>query len=80
MPAGGGLLVAWVCSQNSWVKLFRLSVRLHDGSLLDFPAQYYGEEGLLDNTPLPLELEKDKDPRLAASPLRFPGRCRACPC
>lgn len=46
-------------------------------SILAFPAQYYGEEGLLDDTPLPLELEKDKDPRLAASPLRFPGLCCA---
>lgn len=35
--------------------------------------QYYGEQGLLDNTPLPLALERDRDPRLAASPLRFPG-------
>lgn len=35
--------------------------------------QYYGEAGQLDPTPLPVALEKDKDPRLAASPLRFPG-------
>ena len=37
-------------------------------------SQFYGEQGLLDNTPLPLELERDKDPSLAASPLRFPGK------
>lgn len=36
--------------------------------------QYYGEAGLLDNTPLPVALEREKDPRLAASPLRFPGK------
>ncbi|CAG9461274.1 unnamed protein product [Pedinophyceae sp. YPF-701] len=36
--------------------------------------QYYGERGLLDATPLPSALERDKDPRLAASPLRYPGK------
>ena len=35
--------------------------------------QYYGEQGMLDDSPLPLALEKDKNPLLAASPLRFPG-------
>ena len=39
--------------------------------------QYYGEQGMLDDTPLPLALEKDKNPLLAASPLRFPGACPA---
>ena len=37
------------------------------------PLQYYGERGQLDATPVPSALERDKDPRLAASPLRFPG-------
>jgi hypothetical protein len=32
---------------------------------------------MLDDTPLPLALEKDKNPLLAASPLRFPGACPA---
>lgn len=35
---------------------------------------YYGEKNVLDNTPLPTRLEKDNDPRLAASPLKFPGK------
>ncbi len=35
--------------------------------------EYYGEKGQLDDTPLPVALERDRDPRLAASPLRFPG-------
>lgn len=35
--------------------------------------ELYGEQGLLDNSPLPEALERDRDPRLAASPLRFPG-------
>lgn len=35
--------------------------------------QYYGETGQLVDTPVPQALERDKDPRLAASPLRFPG-------
>ena len=36
--------------------------------------EYYGEQGVLDNTPVPVALEKDKDARLATSPLRFPGK------
>ena len=35
--------------------------------------QFYGEQGALDDTPLPVALERQKDPHLAASPLRFPG-------
>lgn len=36
--------------------------------------EYYGEEEMLDATPVPQALERDKDPRLTASPLRFPGK------
>ncbi|KAI7838239.1 hypothetical protein COHA_007984 [Chlorella ohadii] len=36
--------------------------------------EYYGEKGQLDDTPLPVALERERDPRLAASPLRFPGK------
>ncbi|XP_024015390.1 protein SUPPRESSOR OF QUENCHING 1, chloroplastic [Eutrema salsugineum] len=36
--------------------------------------KYYGEKNVLDSTPLPTRLEKDNDPRLAASPLKFPGK------
>ncbi|CAN8241331.1 unnamed protein product [Cochlearia groenlandica] len=35
---------------------------------------YYGDKNVLDGTPLPTRLEKDNDPRLAASPLKFPGK------
>lgn len=35
---------------------------------------YYGDKKLLDNTPIPLNLEKDNDPRLLTSPLKFPGK------
>ncbi|CAO2837601.1 unnamed protein product [Amaranthus hypochondriacus] len=35
---------------------------------------YYGERKMLDNTPLPLRLERDNDPRLLTSPLKFPGK------
>lgn len=41
--------------------------------ILAAALEYYGEQGQLDDTPLPLALERDRDPRLAASPLRFPG-------
>ena len=38
---------------------------------------FYGERGKLDNTPLPLALEVDKDARLASLPLRYPGKLAA---
>ena len=42
--------------------------------LVEAALQYYGGKKLLDNTPLPLSLEKDNDPRLVTSPLKFPGK------
>ncbi|XP_021772395.1 NHL repeat-containing protein 2-like isoform X1 [Chenopodium quinoa] len=35
---------------------------------------FYGERKMLDNSPLPLRLERDNDPRLLTSPLKFPGK------
>ncbi|XP_010414996.1 PREDICTED: NHL repeat-containing protein 2-like [Camelina sativa] len=35
---------------------------------------YYGGKNVLDSTPLQTRLEKDNDPRLATSPLKFPGK------
>lgn len=35
---------------------------------------FYGEKKMLDNSPLPLSLEKENDPRLLTSPLKFPGK------
>jgi len=43
----------------------------------DFVAaalQFYGKQNMLDNTPITLNLEKDNDPRLLTSPLKFPGK------
>uniref|UniRef100_A0A0E0CZN0 Thioredoxin domain-containing protein n=1 Tax=Oryza meridionalis TaxID=40149 RepID=A0A0E0CZN0_9ORYZ len=36
--------------------------------------EFYEEKKLLQNSSLPLALEKDKDSRLLASPLKFPGK------
>uniref|UniRef100_A0A0E0KCW1 Thioredoxin-like fold domain-containing protein n=1 Tax=Oryza punctata TaxID=4537 RepID=A0A0E0KCW1_ORYPU len=36
--------------------------------------EFYEEKKLLQNSSLPLALEKDKDNRLLASPLKFPGK------
>lgn len=36
--------------------------------------EFYGEKGQLDATPVPSALERDRDPLLANSPLRFPGK------
>ncbi|WOL00279.1 NHL repeat-containing protein 2 isoform X1 [Canna indica] len=41
---------------------------------IDAALQFYGEKKLLENTPIPLALEKDNDPRLLSSPLKFPGK------
>jgi sugar lactone lactonase YvrE len=41
--------------------------------------QYYGEQGLLDPTPVPSSLERDKDPALRDSPLVYPGKIAADP-
>lgn len=41
---------------------------------MEAALQYYGGKKLLDSTSLPLRLEKDNDPRLVSSPLKFPGK------
>ncbi|XP_074264244.1 protein SUPPRESSOR OF QUENCHING 1, chloroplastic [Silene latifolia] len=35
---------------------------------------FYGKRKMLDDSALPLRLEKDNDPRLLTSPLKFPGK------
>lgn len=42
--------------------------------LVEAALLYYGGKKLLENTPLPLKLEKNNDPRLSTSPLKFPGK------
>ncbi|XP_043687165.1 protein SUPPRESSOR OF QUENCHING 1, chloroplastic isoform X2 [Telopea speciosissima] len=42
--------------------------------LVEAALLFYGEKKILDNTPIPLSLEKDNDPRLLTSPLKFPGK------
>jgi thiol-disulfide isomerase/thioredoxin len=42
--------------------------------ILTAALEYYGEQGMLNATPVPEALEKNKDSRLATSPLRFPGK------
>lgn len=42
--------------------------------LVEAALEFYGEKKLLDSRPLIPSLEKDKDSRLIASPLKFPGK------
>lgn len=42
--------------------------------LIEAALLYYSGKKILDNTPVPLKLEKDNDPRLLTSPLKFPGK------
>ncbi|KAK6143850.1 hypothetical protein DH2020_024198 [Rehmannia glutinosa] len=42
--------------------------------LVEAALMYYGGKKILDSTPIPLNLEKDNDPRLLTSPLKFPGK------
>lgn len=57
--------------------LAQISGEGHKKDLDDFVEAallFYGKQNMLDNTPLTLNLEKDNDPRLATSPLKFPGK------
>ncbi|KAH7835073.1 hypothetical protein Vadar_022621 [Vaccinium darrowii] len=42
--------------------------------LVEAALLFYGQKKMLDNKPIPLILEKDNDPRLLTSPLKFPGK------
>lgn len=49
----------------------------HRKDLDDFveaALQFYGRKNMLNSSPIPLKLEKDNDPRLLTSPLKFPGK------
>nr|XP_027188810.1 protein SUPPRESSOR OF QUENCHING 1, chloroplastic isoform X2 [Cicer arietinum] len=57
--------------------LAQLAGEGHKKDLDDFVAAallFYGKQNMLDNTPITLNLEKDNDPRLLTSPLKFPGK------
>lgn len=57
--------------------MLQLSGENHRRDLEDLTTaalDYYGERGLLINSEIPKSLEKDKDPRLVASSLRYPGK------
>ncbi|BFG36805.1 hypothetical protein CerSpe_230790 [Prunus speciosa] len=43
-------------------------------NLVEAALLFYGRKNMLDNAPIPLSLEKDNDPRLVTSPLKFPGK------
>ncbi|KAH0733341.1 hypothetical protein KY289_004529 [Solanum tuberosum] len=43
-------------------------------NLVEAALLFYGKKNLLDSKPIPLRLEKDNDPRLLTSPLKFPGK------
>ncbi|GAB4835670.1 Protein SUPPRESSOR OF QUENCHING 1, chloroplastic [Ancistrocladus abbreviatus] len=45
--------------------------------LVEAALIFYGKKKILNSTPLPLRLEKDNDPRLLTSPLKFPGKVAA---
>ena len=42
--------------------------------LIAASLDYYGQKGVLDRSPVPLSLEREKDARLVKSPLKFPGK------
>ncbi|XP_015055003.1 protein SUPPRESSOR OF QUENCHING 1, chloroplastic isoform X3 [Solanum pennellii] len=43
-------------------------------NLVEAALLFYGKKKLLDSKPIPSRLEKDNDPRLLTSPLKFPGK------
>ncbi|KAE9446699.1 hypothetical protein C3L33_21433, partial [Rhododendron williamsianum] len=42
--------------------------------LVEAALLFYGRKKMLDSKPIPLSLEKDNDPRLLTSPLKFPAK------
>ncbi|KAK7284430.1 hypothetical protein RJT34_19176 [Clitoria ternatea] len=57
--------------------LSQLAGEGHKKDLDDFveaALMFYGKQNMLDNTPITLSLEKNNDPRLLTSPLKFPGK------
>ncbi|TYH91789.1 hypothetical protein ES332_A13G137800v1 [Gossypium tomentosum] len=42
--------------------------------LVEAALIFYDQKKLLDNKPIPLNLEKDNDPHMLTSPLKFPGK------
>ncbi|XP_052206057.1 protein SUPPRESSOR OF QUENCHING 1, chloroplastic isoform X2 [Diospyros lotus] len=42
--------------------------------LVEAALLFYGEKKMLNNNPIPLSLEKDNNPLLLTSPLKFPGK------
>ncbi|CAK9158050.1 unnamed protein product [Ilex paraguariensis] len=42
--------------------------------LVEAAFLFYGRKKMLDNTPIPLSLEKENDSRILTSPLKFPGK------
>ena len=64
-----------VCPQFSNMKVFAGEGQKQNvDDFIQAALSYYGERGELDNTPLPIALERNKDARLASSSLRFPGK------
>lgn len=62
MPTLDIVPMSWLCSLQDLDDVV--------GAALEF----YDERKLLQNNSLPLALEKDRDNRLIASPLKFPGK------
>ncbi|XP_068662112.1 protein SUPPRESSOR OF QUENCHING 1, chloroplastic [Aristolochia californica] len=42
--------------------------------LIEAALQFYGGKKILDSTRIPIALERDNDPRMMTSPLKFPGK------
>lgn len=58
--------------KENWNSYSFFSKDLDD--LVEAALLFYGGKKLLDNAPVPVTLEKDNDPRLLTSPLKFPGK------
>ncbi|GJP46592.1 hypothetical protein CLOM_g5865 [Closterium sp. NIES-68] len=65
LVAPTGRLIAMVAGEGNR--------QLFDG-LIAASLEYYGAKGALSDAPIPLALERSKDQRVLASPLRFPGK------
>ncbi|QHN85255.1 uncharacterized protein DS421_16g535770 [Arachis hypogaea] len=61
-------------SKLDWLNTAQLQFCRDLDDFVEAALMFYEKHNLLDNTPITLNLEKDNDPRLSASPLKFPGK------
>ncbi|KAK7301366.1 hypothetical protein RJT34_12229 [Clitoria ternatea] len=66
--------LAFNCISLLFGSVIQLSLCKDLDDFVEAAFMFYGKQNMLDNTPITLSLEKNNDPRLLKSPLKFPGK------